>query len=344
MHCHGRDMDQAYKTTILNIRKEASQGFINILAFMPNTEPPIISSHYLDLYYATILNAYKKEKSKFKFFIWFGVTDENLEGCYQVMHKSDYVIGLKVYPLSEKGEAVTTGSIGVKSYQTIIKAMQVANKANKVIAFHCDDPSIPGHTIEAELEYLKMVITASKKVQGVKILIVHISCQKSAEFILEAQKKGVCVAMEISPHHLWFDNEGTHQNQTLDPLFYKCYPPFRTPDDRLFLINLIKSDNKLIMIGSDHAPHTIEEKLKGAGGIPNLLEMVPCITTIAINENISAPRVAELLSFNASNFFGIKIPKEIKKYPLQKRIDNYQYHGDIINPWNGSEFYFPKPA
>lgn len=97
----------------------------------------------------------------------------------------------------------------------------------------------------------------------------------------------------------------------------------------------------MIIIGSDHAPHTREEELQGAGGIPDLLEMVPVIITLAIKKEISEKKVAKLLSFNAANFFQIPVPRDLTKYQLSKKKNDSVYHSNIVNPWEGTKLYFP---
>lgn len=346
MHVHGRGFYQYRKTTIDQVMKEAANGLINISAFMPNTIPAIIDDIYLEYYFCLAEESRRINKNKFKQYIWFGVTDENIIYCEHALEK-DYVIGLKIYPLAPDGQGVTTGVIGVIHDSTIVKAMMLARKQDKVLAAHCDDPIIiaqsKGNPIEAETEYVKKILKLAEQVPGVKIMICHVSCRQSAELILEAQAKGIDVVIELCPQYLWFDNEGTNWNLNLNPIFYYCFNNLRGSEHRKFLIELLTSDNQSILIDSDSACHTREEKLQSKpGGIPSNQELVPTIITLAIKHGIAEARVAQLLSFNHSKFFNIPAPKELVEYEWELKEDHLLYNkGKVENPWNGSRLYFP---
>jgi dihydroorotase-like cyclic amidohydrolase len=343
VHVHARDLKQSHKTTILETLKQATEAGIKMIGVMPNTDPPIISLAVLKKYYKVIDAAIEELDSPVAVGVWFGVTDNNLVECKKALHKT---IGLKIYPLSSSGKAVTTGKIGVAKFETIVKAMSLAKKMGKLVAVHCDHPDIieaEGYTIRAEVEYVKLVIEAMRQVPGVKVLICHVSCKKSAKIILAAQKEGLKIAIELCPQYLWFDKTGTNWRSNLHPNFYKCFNNLRGSADRKFLVSLLKLKNELIIVSSDHAPHTGEEKIAGAGGIPCLCETIPVILTLAIENNISAKQVANLLSFNAAKFLGARLSggRLMKPVKIIYRQDSICYNqGRVINPWLGSKMYF----
>ena len=68
------------------------------------------------------------------------------------------------------------------------------------------------------------------------------------------------VSCEVTPHHLWFDDSR---------LQYKVNPPIRKADDVAALVTAIK-DGTVSCIGTDHAPHSAEDKAKGAAGMVGL--------------------------------------------------------------------------
>jgi len=345
-HCHGRDLKQNYKTTILQVLREAAASGICVTVFMPNTDPPVTTIPVLEDYIERIEIARRMLKWPYEQFVYFGATDNNIEQCAEAL---DYpnVVGIKVYPIDKEGKSVTIGShIGVANDNTIFNLLWLVREKNKVMAFHCDDPSIikeEGYTIRAEAEYVKRVLSIAKHVPDAKIVICHVSSKKSAQLILEAQKNGIKVAMELMPQYLWFDAEGTNWNPKLDPVFYHCFNNLRTSEDREFLIELLASDNRKIIIASDSACHTEEEKLKNRfGGIPSNQEMVPVIITLARKLNLSNERIAQLLSFNASNFLKIPAPKKLAVVRVQQKIDNLEYNrGKVVNPWQGTKLFFP---
>ncbi|GBE16223.1 dihydroorotase [bacterium BMS3Abin15] len=341
-HCHGRDLREAHKTTVKQYLKESLKSSISISILMPNTNPPIVNILTLNKYLSLINRAVMEQEAPHEQYIYFGLTDTNIKEC-EIALRYPMVVGLKIYP-----KGVTTGNIGVSDYEVILKAMELVKKNNKVLAVHCDDPGIiaaaRANPIEAEVFYVKKIIGLAAKTPRVKIVICHVSCQQSVEIILNAQGKGMQIAIEVTPHHLWFDSDGTNWNPAISPIFYHCYNNLRSIQHRVYLQHLITKENSLVFIGSDSACHTEEEKManKKLGGIPTHQEMVPVIVTLAKQFRISDRQVANLLSFNASKFLGIPVSDELVEYEIKERIDSLQYNdGKVLNPWNGSRLWFP---
>jgi dihydroorotase len=346
-HVHGRDWKERHKTDVEQVLKEAKNGFISISAFMPNTDPTITKQKTL-VDYLKIIGPARKNLRLPEQYIWFGLTDDNLFSECEESLKFSNVIGIKVYPKKKSGETVTTGKIGVSDDRVISLAMLRAEKRGKAVAVHCDDPYIierdGGNTIEAETSYVEKIIFLAKKFSDTKILICHVSCRKSAELIIKARKEGLNIAIELSPHYLWFDKDGTNWNPTLDEVFYKCFNNLRGGEDREFLQSLLANEDVFVLIGSDSACHTTAEKLeKKLGGIPSNQEMVAVIVTLAKKLKLSDERVLNLLSFNASRFLNIPVPRKVVEYQLEERIDDLTYNNGIVtNPWNGTRLLFPK--
>jgi dihydroorotase-like cyclic amidohydrolase len=347
-HVHGRDMNQCHKTTVAQVLREAKGSLIGTSIFMPNTDPPIISLDVLERYLEIIESARRDLGLPGKQYVYFGVSDDNLPDCHQALQHPD-VIGLKVYPKSKSGASVTTGTIGVAEDVVLLNTLNLSERHNKAVAFHCDDPEIialEGNTIWAESAYVEKILMMARDFPEARIVICHVSSIESAKLILEAQRKGVWVAMELCPHYLWFDSDGTNWNPELDPVFYHCYNNLRSKENREFLVSLLAEDNPYIFIGSDNAPHTEEEKIgKKMGGLPSNQEMVPVILTLAKRFGISNQRVIGLLLLNASHFLKIPDAGKMIEYRLERRVDSLKYNdGKVVNPWNGSELLFPVPV
>lgn len=336
-HCHGRDMEESYKTTVEQTLREAKSGNIGITVFMPNTKPPIIDKDALSYYVGLIWGVTDSLGMKNQY-LHFGVTDDNFKTCGYALKTYDNVVGLKIYP-----KGVTTGSgIGISKDESIIKSLELAVYYDKIVAVHCDGPN---HTIKEETEYLKKVLSCLRKIRAAKVAICHISCRESAEIILRAQQEGLKVALEICPHYLWFDDERTNWNHELDPIFYHCHNKLRSLSDRHYLTSLIRGNNPLVFVSSDNAPHTKEEKLvKKFGGLPTNQEMVAVTITVATKMGLSEKQIGNLICYNAANFLNIPVSENKEEYRLVEKIDNVAYnHGKVVNPWNGSRLIFPVP-
>ncbi|MFC1756494.1 hypothetical protein ACFLY1_00910 [Patescibacteria group bacterium] len=346
-HGHARDFEDAHKMTIKQYLMESLAALIHISILMPNTGP-ITTLEMLEKIIAKVEKAKKALSIKEDQYVYFGITDSNLGDCEEAL-KHPLVVGLKDYPLGKDKKTVTTGTIGVMHRETREKGVQLTKKASKVYARHCANPEVfvrtGKDTIKGEEYDVKDMIEIAKMQPEAKILICHVSNERCAKAILQAQKEGLLIAIEICIHYLWFDSNHTNWNPLLDPVFYHCYNSLRKSNNRKYLIEkLITKVNPLVFIASDSAPHLEEEKManKKLGGIPTHLEMVPVMITLAKENGISEQQTANLISFNPAKFFGIPISKELVEYEIEEKVDNLQYNnGKILNPWNGSKLWFP---
>jgi dihydroorotase len=343
LHCHGRGWQHRHKTTVLQVMKEAASSGIAITAFMPNTLPAITDWSRTTTYLDVINNAQKDLQVRQKQYLYFGALDSNHAYCDRVL-ALEQVIGVKVYP-AKNGQPVTTGSdIGVAELSSILEHMKLAAKHGKVAAIHCDDPLViaaEGNTKKAEVEYVIKMLGLACLIKGLRLVFCHVSCRESAELILAAQAQGIEAGIELAPHYLWFDGDGTNWNKDLSPNHYKCLNSLRSAADREYLIELAKSDNRYIFLHSDSACHTIKEKEEeGLGGLPTNQQLIPVAVTLATQHGISEDRLQQLLSFNAADFYRLTVPRTVTERTFRLRPDRKVYnHGNVKNPWKGSMLY-----
>ena len=90
---------------------------------------------------------------------------------------------------------------------------------------------------------------------GGPLHVAHVSSAESIRWIRDAKQRGVPVTAEVTPHHLFLNDEAV---RTYDPNV-KMKPPLRTEKDRQALIDALK-DGTIDAVASDHAPHTLEDK------------------------------------------------------------------------------------
>lgn len=332
LHIHGRDLFQSHKTTVIQVMKEALYSLISVMAFMPNTKPEITSIKVLETYCGLIEAARRKLNGKRRHYIWFGLTNDNLEECREALKRTE-VIGLKVY------------SEWVISDHIIHEAMFLVRATGKVMAVHCDDPKLiekEGYSITAEVAYVNKIIKLGKDVSGVKIMICHVSCRQAAQQILRAQREGMNILIELCIQYLYFDEGLTNRRTDLNKNFYRCLNRLRSRQDQEYFIGLLKSSNRLVVIHSDSACHTTTEKEGGANGLPSNQELVSGMVTLAIRHRISQDRVAQLLSYNASDFFNLPVPRRLISYWWKEvKNRNVYNNGLVTNPWAGLKMYFP---
>nr|WP_231493804.1 dihydroorotase family protein [Methanobrevibacter arboriphilus] len=160
----------------------------------------------------------------------------------------------------------------------------------------------------SESEYLsvKYAVDLAQK-YGLSIHICHLSAKKSLEYLKSLKLKSmnnsnIEITTEITPHHLLLDNSSFDRFGTL----VKTNPPLREKGENLTIKSLIDIN----MIGTDHAPHRIDEKQMGvwnsSPGIPNLETVLPLLLTEVNRGNIDLKMIPKLMSETPAKRFGIE--------------------------------------
>jgi dihydroorotase len=178
------------------------------------------------------------------------------------------------------------------------------------VSFHCEDPKImDAHTAnltheerrpaEAEYTAIDIAISLIEKYQ-LHGKICHASTVEGIQKIANAKARGLDIAVEVTPHHLYFD-----ETMFDAPLRKKLQvnPPIRqTKENRVALIKALK-DGTIDYLATDHAPHTTEEKEKGMSGMPHL-DTYGAFTTWLMKEHGFTPEdIARVCASNPAKFF-----------------------------------------
>ncbi len=140
----------------------------------------------------------------------------------------------------------------------------------------------------------EMVIRNIKLVEevGGNLHFCHISRRKSVEAIVRAKEKGLNVTFEVTPHHLF-----SHD------LNYRVNPPIATKEDSKALVWAIQQ-GYVDYIGTDHAPHSEEDKQKGAPGIINIENTFSMIRKVFYENNIDWNTLVNLMAKRPATLFG----------------------------------------
>ena len=163
---------------------------------------------------------------------------------------------------------------------------------SSIVSFHAED------------EKVKTAIDLSEKFNA-PIYLCHISTKKELEFIKKAKMKGLSIFSEVTPHHL-FLNEKSREISDLNNKLLRMKPELKTNEDNESLWKGL--DSGLIdVVGTDHAPHTLEEKLEstvfGIPGVEHSLEMM----LNGVNEKkITMYTLIRAMSENPAKIFKIK--------------------------------------
>ena len=222
--------------------------------------------------------------------------------------------------------AITDDGVGVNNIDILKQAMLLAKKHNIVIASHAED-SVDGKLPCGEYNAVRREIKLAKEI-GCKYHFMHMSTKESFEEIRKAHEEGYCnITCEVAPHHL-FLNETMIKNGN-----YKMNPPLRSEENRLETIKALL-DKTAIMIASDHAPHSYEEKNKEyekcLNGIIGIETMLPLVYT-----NLIDTKLATLNDF--VDWF-VNNPNRVFSLPERKIAEGYVADITILDIENEREY------
>ena len=184
----------------------------------------------------------------------------------------------------------------------------ISNYCGKNVSFHCEDPAIleanknaPLHELkrppEAEISATEFALYLIEKYDLVGKLC-HYSTRNGLPLIAAAKARGVRVTCEATPHHLFFDTSSiTPANRQ----WLQMNPPLRAAADRIALIAALKQ-GLVDYVATDHAPHTLEEKVEGASGVPHLDTLGAFATWLMAEQNFTPTDIARVFSYNPGLF------------------------------------------
>ena len=273
-HVHLRVPGGEHKEDFISGTKAAiAGGFTTILA-MPNTQPPITRLEYL------IKNKAEAKKKAYCNILFFaGASPDEID---QLPELSKQAVALKIYMND------TFGPLRMTNRKIIAKCIEIWGQ-DKVIAVHAE-----GRRVDLGIELAKDF--------NAKIHFCHVSRKSDIEKIAIAKQNSLRLSCEVTPHHLFLTEEDANR---LGPFGY-MKPSLGAKKDQDALWDHI--DTTIDCVGSDHAPHTISEKLKPENippGVPGLETTLPLMLT-AVNENrLTLERVISLLHTNPIQIFNL---------------------------------------
>ncbi len=195
----------------------------------------------------------------------------------------------------------------------------IAKYRGKNISFHCEDPAILRESngaatheqrrpAKAEIAATEFALYLIERYELVGKLC-HYSTKGGLEKIAAAKARDVRVTAEATPHHLFFDDTMlTEENR----LWLQMNPPLRGREDRLALIEALR--NGLVdYVATDHAPHTLEEKLQGVSGVPHLDTYGAFATWLMAEHEFSAQDVARICAYHPGKFVNEFLPQGFGK-------------------------------
>jgi dihydroorotase len=300
-HVHFRTPGFPEKEDWVTGSKAALAGGVTTVLDMPNTKPPTTDASSLALKRAMVS---KDALVNYGFFA--GATNNNVDDVMAMKG----IAGVKIFMGS------STGSLLVDDKGALEKFMQ----AGIICALHAEDEQCiheaqakcvdredaAVHSLarppECAALAVKEALTLAKK-YGTEVHICHASTK--AELDVIRGFKNDHISVEVTPHHLFLNTSDYDEYGTV----IKVNPPIRDASDQAALWDGI-NDGTVTMIGTDHAPHLMQEKQlpysQAPSGLPGVQTSLPLLLT-AVNEGkITLQKVVELTSYNPARRFGMK--------------------------------------
>jgi dihydroorotase len=331
---HFREPGLTHKGDIESESAAAVAGGITSFIEQPNTVPNAVTQEILEEKYKI---AAKTSHANYSFMM--GGTNDNLEELLKTNPKN--VAGIKLFLGSSTGDMLVDSSEALE---------KIFSNTKLLIAVHSDDEG----TVKANLERYKLqfgedipvkfhpeirsveacykstvkIIELAKRT-GARLHVFHISTAKELElFTNKIPLEEKQITAEVCIHHLWFSDEDYATKGNL----IKWNPAVKSSDDRKALWEALL-DDRIDVIATDHAPHTLEEKqqvyTKAPSGGPLVQHAVVAMFEANHQGKISVEKIVEKMCHNPAKIFKIEKRGFIK----------VGFYADLVivnpsSPWN----------
>lgn len=333
---HFREPGLTHKAEIYTEARAAVAGGVTSFMEMPNVVPQTVTQELLADKYEIGRN---RSLANYSFFM--GATNDNLEEVLKT--DPELVCGLKVFMGSSTGNMLVDNA---KSLEELFRESPL------LIATHCEDEATIranmakyqekyGDEIPFEMHPVirneaacykssSFAVQLAKK-HNTRLHILHISTAKETDLFRNdvplAEKR---ITAEACIHHLWFSDQDYAEKQQ----WIKWNPAVKSAADRDEIWRALL-DNRIDVVATDHAPHTIAEKqnlyTKAPSGGPLVQHSLVAMLDFYHQGKISLERIAEKMSHAVAECFQIKERGYIRE----------GYYADLVlvdlaHPWTVS--------
>ncbi len=308
---HFREPGLTHKGEIYTEARAGVAGGVTSYMEMPNTKPGTITAELLEEKYARA-----SEVSLANYSFYMGTTNENLEEILKVDYKK--VCGVKIFMGSSTGNMLVDKMVTIEE---LFKNVKV------IIASHCeDDPMIAMNLEKYKAEYGENIpvemhpkirsaeacyASSSKAIElakkhGARFHVLHISTGIETDlFTNKIPLKEKKITAEACIHHLWFSDEDYKEKGSL----IKWNPAVKSAADRDKIWEALL-DDRIDVIATDHAPHTLDEKglpyVQCPSGGPLIQHSVVAMFEFWHRGTISLEKVVQKMCHNVAELFEIE--------------------------------------
>ena len=304
-HVHFREPGHPKKETLESGSRAAVLGGITGIFEMPNTSPITDNKEMLE---DKLSRA--KDNMHCNYAFYFGATNENSDKL-DFLKGFDGCCGVKMFVGSSTGDLLVKDDFYIE---------QVIKNSPRIVSIHSEDEdmlvarkniieegNVKSHykwrSVECAVSSTKKLIAFANKHKK-NIHILHITTKDEVDYVRE--NKPEFVTLETTPQHLTLYAPDIYNQLNT---FAQINPPIRTKDHRDGIWKGVDED-LISIIGSDHSPHTKEEKKqpypKSPSGMPGTQTIGLIMTDYFLKGKISLKKLVDLLCINPCKIFGIK--------------------------------------
>ena len=266
LHTHLRDPGLTHKEDLETGQKAALKGGFTVLCPMANTKPVCDNKEVME---------YVLNKAK----------DLDLCDIKQVCAITKNLDGqemIDIESMRKYTDLFSDDGYTLFNEEIMENVLRLSSELDFKVLTHC----------QPEYEIVQRDLKMLKEVGG-NLHICHISLEDTLDEIKKYKDEGHKFTCEVGPHHIY--------GYGLD---YKVNPSFAKEEDMMALIQGIK-DGYIDMIGTDHAPHTEDDKKAGSPGISNIEVAFSMVNKVFKENNISLNKLSEMMSANPAKLLGL---------------------------------------
>ena len=306
---HFREPGLTHKGEIATESRAAVAGGVTSYMEMPNTNPQAVTQELLEEKYS---RAAEVSAANYSFYL--GATNDNLDEVLKT--DGTKVCGIKIFMGS------STGNMLVDNEEVL---SEIFRNTKLLVATHCEDePTIIRNTAIYREKYGEFVPisahpiirsaeacfkSSAKAVElatkfGTRLHVLHLSTADEMKLFSSGPVSQKHITAEVCVHHLWFDEHDyiTYGN------FIKWNPAIKSPTDKAALWEALLAD-KIDVVATDHAPHTLLEKdhsyFKAPSGGPLVQHSLVAMLEMSRKGNISIEKVIEKMCHAPADLFRI---------------------------------------
>ncbi len=333
---HFREPGLTHKEDLETGSRAAVMGGVTAVFEMPNTNPPTTDAAALA---DKVRRARHRMHCDFAFFV--GGTHENVSDL-PALERLPGCAGVKVFMGSSTGSLLVDDDEGVRAILRVISRRasfhsedEARLNERKKLRVEGDARSHPVWRDEiAALTCTQRLVRIARET-GKRVHVLHISTAEEMEF-LRAHKD--VASVETTPHHLTLEAPGCYERLGTRA---QMNPPVRDARHRASIWSGL-AEGTVDVLGSDHAPHTLEEKAKpypaSPSGMTGVQTLVPVMLDHVNAGRLSLLRLVDLTSAGPARLFGIAGKGRIAVgYDADLTVVDVKRRETISNRWIASK-------